>query len=287
MKENKNFIKGSKRTGGKYIPKGVGVQGVYIIYHDITNEFYIGKSCDINRRLSHHFGSLKRGENSNRKLQNLYDNSHKEDFSFDYIEVSEEEGYKHVEDYMIDKYKNDDRCLNASLPEGGWVKNPRMIETVDSFRKKQSEKAKTRVGDKNPFYGRSHTKETKEYLSRTFMGREHNSEAEPVVINGKKYRTLKEAGDALGLHQTTVLHRVRSDKPVFINWYKYVEGEEIEVKDDRLLFDPRIKTVRSLFEIEGEYYYNSLDISKKYGIARNTVSYRVESKNYERWKKLI
>lgn len=173
MKENKNFIKGCKRTGGKYIQKGVGVQGVYIIYHDITNEFYIGKSCDINRRLSHHFGSLKRGENSNRKLQNLYDNSHKENFSFDYIEVSEEEGYKHVEDFMIDKYKNDARCLNASLPEGGWVKNP------------------------------------------------------------------------------------------------------------------RIKTVRSLFEIEGEYYYNSLDISKKYGIARNTVSYRVESKNYERWKKLI
>ena len=45
MKENENYLKGSNKVGNyKYVPS---VKGVYVIYHDITEQFYIGQTNDI------------------------------------------------------------------------------------------------------------------------------------------------------------------------------------------------------------------------------------------------
>jgi len=84
---------------------------------------------------------------------------------------------------------------------------------------KHSEERKTRIskallGDKNPFYGKQHTDETKKIISEKNKGKlsgGKNPAAITIMINGIEYACKKEAMAALDISYTLLTKRLSSD----------------------------------------------------------------------------
>lgn len=74
-----------------------------------------------------------------------------------------------------------------------------------------------RFGASNPFYGRTHSKETREKLSKINKGKIPPT-VKAVKIDGKKFKSIAEAGRVLGIPMTTVWHRCRNTNPKFKNY---------------------------------------------------------------------
>lgn len=88
-------------------------------------------------------------------------------------------------------------------------------------KKKISEIAKQRIGEKNPFFGKHHTEETKEKLRVKRYGIIPTN-AKEIIIDDITYISITEAGRQLNICTPTILWRLNSKNPKFIN-YKYSE----------------------------------------------------------------
>lgn len=95
------------------------------------------------------------------------------------------------------------------------------IPLKESTKQKLSEKAKLRTGEKNHFYGKHHTEETKQKLREKSTGKD-NGQGHKIVINNVNYNSISEASRKLNIPCPTVLWRLKSKNPKFIN-YKYAE----------------------------------------------------------------
>ena len=80
-----------------------------------------------------------------------------------------------------------------------------------------------KAGPNNPFYGKTHTKDTINKI-KTHI-KEHRGEdwlpgnARKIEINGVTYNTLKEASKSVNLSQPTVIKRLKSDDEKWVNWF--------------------------------------------------------------------
>lgn len=83
------------------------------------------------------------------------------------------------------------------------------LKKSDEHREKMSHNAKARVGDKNPFFGRCHSDETKTKIALANKGRKCPT-ARPVIMDGVRYEKLKDAADVAGVHITTIHYRAKS-----------------------------------------------------------------------------
>lgn len=59
--------------------------GIYKITNIITKDFYIGSSCQLNRRKRNHFVSLDRNINHSKILQRAYNKYGNSNFTFEVI----------------------------------------------------------------------------------------------------------------------------------------------------------------------------------------------------------
>ena len=103
-------------------------------------------------------------------------------------------------------------------------------------------------------------------------------------------KKLEDASVDIGIPLETVAHRVNNNNYIYCNYYAPEDENDIKIIDDRLLFDPKIKTVRCVYEIEGNIYYKTDDILEDYPeIKRSSIYHRTKSKNpkFKNWKKII
>jgi group I intron endonuclease len=92
-------------------------------------------------------------------------------------------------------------------------------EKAKEVKRKLSEIAKDKVGEKNPFWNKKHKKETKEIMSRKSKERGYvGNQNLPISIDGKIYSSLGEASKDLNIPITTIRWRVKSDNPKFEKW---------------------------------------------------------------------
>jgi group I intron endonuclease len=206
--------------------------GVYVITNLANGKCYIGSSVEIWSRWACHKCGLKYNRHFNLHLQHAYNKYGEVVFVFEILLYCDKENLLFYENRAIKEFK----CLNS---EFGY--NCKPARRCDLTGSNYEELVKNSVGEKNPFFGKEHTKETrqkmviawknripmsvetKQKMSKTHKGTkclEHsermkgtgNPASRAVIVNGKYYPTLKEAAKLLGLHRQTIPSRIKANK---------------------------------------------------------------------------
>lgn len=176
----KNIVmKSNKETSNDTLnPKS----GIYKIVNKVDGKYYVGSSKNIIKRWSTHTNKLIRGVHKNQKLQSAW-NKHKES-SFDFLIVEEtiqSQLLTNEQKYLDIAKSEQDKCYNLIFDSTGGNLEPDSIEKIrqkaigrkpsvetrDKMSKKRhSEENKKHLrdinlGEKNHFYGKTHTTETK------------------------------------------------------------------------------------------------------------------------------
>lgn len=120
--------------------------GIYTIKNTINGNQYIGKSVNIEDRFHQHKCELKSGRHRNRHLSNAYNKYGKECFEYEILVECEKNQLPHLEQEWIDKY-DPSVLYNHTL----YVVNLH--------------------NDRNPFFGKKHTEETKIKISELMKGK--------------------------------------------------------------------------------------------------------------------
>ena len=76
-----------------------------------------------------------------------------------------------------------------------------------------------RSKDKNPFYGKKHSSETKDIISRKNKGKLPVN-TKSVIVDDIEYISVSECARKLNVCTATIIHRIKSKNPKFIN-YRY------------------------------------------------------------------
>ena len=125
----------------------------------------------------------------------------------------------------------------------------------EATRKKQSEKAKERTGDKNPFYGRKHSDETIKRMSEIKKGKPQNPEWVKKSAQARKIKVYQktkdgdilaifdsiiEAAEALGSHPQNIYRACIKGRPTAAGFiWDYVDGNRLDRSKKNKLGDKR------------------------------------------------
>jgi group I intron endonuclease len=156
--------------------------GIYLITNKLNNKVYVGSSQDINRRFYLHKFYLDKNNHTNLHLQNAWNEYGKDNFTFSILEeIIDSSLLLQKEKEYILEYCSTDRefgyniCEDTLAPMRGRKHNEVSKEKM----------IKSKIGDKNSFYGKHHTDETKAILREQMKGRKLSaSHKEKVLKSG-------------------------------------------------------------------------------------------------------
>ena len=159
--------------------------GVYYIKNLVNNKLYIGSSVDIQQRIAAHKTELRNGKHKNNYLQNSWNKYGEDSFEFGIIEEidASKEDLRDVEQYYMDYFDvcNRENGFNISCDAERYI--------PDEFHKKMRSIMYSK--EKNPFYGKHHTSQTKEIIRQSKLGLELNDNQRKALELGRgtKYWT--------------------------------------------------------------------------------------------------
>lgn len=105
--------------------------GVYKIVNKINGKVYIGSSCDVKSRWSHHRSDLCRGVHHNRYLQRAWDKYGSDAFEFYLVEKCSREERISVEQNILNTAKNNKQKyynLSYDAVSGGHLRSANLTE---------------------------------------------------------------------------------------------------------------------------------------------------------------
>lgn len=140
------------------------VAGIYLITNKINGHMYVGGSINIKKRLNEH----KRGSDlENQAIDRAILKYGKENFTYQIITELPADWKvigKH-EKYWINFYNTFEDKNHYNLTEGGGGTSG--WKHSEDFKKEQS---KRMSGENNPFYNKTHTKESRDLMSKNLKG---------------------------------------------------------------------------------------------------------------------
>lgn len=204
---------------------------------------------------------------------------------------------KRISETLKRKYANNEIVLpsvegtsNPNYKRGHTIKVIATCKTCGTERTTQAQfaenlcascTAKLRVGDKNAFYGKSHTAETRRVIAEHVKARAaerlaqgiQSSSAVAIFAYGTYYPTCTDAAEALGVCVGTICHRLKSRNWEYRSVYpaskpKKFEDLVIAKKDCQCIIDDKM-------------YTSVKAASSQLGIPYSTILYRCESKKPE------
>lgn len=93
-------------------------------------------------------------------------------------------------------------------------------EVANLRKKKMSEMASQKIGEENSFYGKKHTAETCQTISKKRRGLYYGIQNKPIMIDGIYYKSAGEASKVLDIPSVTIRWRALSKNKKFDN-YQY------------------------------------------------------------------
>ncbi|BAU27807.1 group I intron endonuclease [Aneurinibacillus soli] len=275
------------------------MQYVYKIINKWTGKFYVGRTNDITNRLNRHKVLLRKGLHHSIHLQRSWDKYGEESFVFVLFKIfntgNEEVDLhlaKKLEQHFIINFMPLGFLYNRSWSsETGslrgkehphYNKKPNEWMTEEGYkRRKEFYASGVFKGENNPFYGRGHTKEVLEILSKKcanfgekngFYGKHHTEETKEKISIKNKGRLAGEKNPFYGKTHTEEFRKRMAE-----NARKRFTGKPIseEQKQNMRAASPKNTRVR----IEGREYISISEASRALGVDRKTVSYRIHSKS--------
>ena len=176
--------------------------GIYMIRNKTNEKIYIGQSINIDSRLEGHKRNLNNHKHDSRHLQFAWDKYGAENFEFTIILECPKEKLNEMEQYYILCYESYIPTFGYNTSLGG-LSCPRTQEVKqkisqsvkgekngfygkthsDEQKAKWSEQrsgknapAYGRTGEKHPFYGKHHTEEAKEKMRQALTGTHYQKE---------------------------------------------------------------------------------------------------------------
>lgn len=140
--------------------------GIYGILNVESGKWYIGQSVDIDRRIEQHKTLLRNGKHQNKHLQSAWNKRGEDAFLFPVLELCDVDYLNERESFWITEKDAFHAGYNKTTGgEGlrGWV-------APEWYKQQRSEMYS---GEKNPFYGRKHSTETRKKLSGSHAGSCH------------------------------------------------------------------------------------------------------------------
>jgi group I intron endonuclease len=226
---------------------------IYIILNKINGKFYIGSTKDLHKRKLRHFRELKNNTHHCIHLQRSVNKHGLENFEYICIETSfnyikREQQILDFLDFndlynvsktatggdMISNHPNREQLIKNATQRLQNVKRlPRFKENNSNWKGGKTfckcgnrinsntiecNKCKDRTGINNPFYNKTHSKESKDKMRVSSLGKFNGIQSKIVIIENMEYSSLSEASRQLGIHVTTICFRINSPNKKFINY---------------------------------------------------------------------
>lgn len=116
-----------------------------------------------------------------------------------------DEQRKHLSDFYKEYYKT-----HEHHQKGKKLEEIVGEEKAKELKRRYSERSKKMIGERNSFYGKHHSEETKRKISEKNIGKKNLTSAKPVIVNGVVYESAMTCAKELGLNNITVSYRARN-----------------------------------------------------------------------------
>ena len=195
--------------------------GIYQI--TIGPNFYIGQTIDLDRRGKNHKYTLNKGIHRNRYVQNSF-NKYQE-FKYNVLGECTESMLDKLEQEIIDIVGEDPRCMNICKKV---VTSNRGVKFSAITKKRMS---LSQSGENNPMYGKKHTKESLDKISKHSKGSNHSQYNHTIYTfihkNGKiEECTMYDLKKTYGMEKVSSnLSRMISGKNKTCNGWRLKDGK--------------------------------------------------------------
>lgn len=206
--------------------------GSYALISIESGMVYIGSSKNVESRISQHKCALIDNSHSNKPLQEVYNQG--EAFVLLKFPTETREDAYQLEQALIDSEKSGGRLLNLShdvkAPWKGKKLHPEVIEKLReaAFQRPVNHQHLNKLHES--MRGRLVSSETRNKISQSHKGvplsdvhrtaivLAHKKDCKPVVVNGQRYDSLKDAAAAHNVSYASVRNRANSINFPSWNW---------------------------------------------------------------------
>lgn len=178
--------------------------GLYMIHCLVNNYRYYGESDNLSSRVAGHKYRLRNQTHWLTKLQNDWNNFGQENFQFVALEIGS----------------------SWQLKEDRLAKEKQLIESNRDVCYNIFSSWSERAGNKNPFYQKRHSEDSKKRMSFTKKGRPNRLLGRKISIRGKTYASIAEASRALGHSRRLIRERVNNQED-FFDWRSVIENDDL------------------------------------------------------------
>lgn len=239
--------------------------GIYKITNIYNNNFYIGSSSNINRRIGDHFYALKKNKHCNNKLQNSYNKYSINNFTYEILAQCPKEYLLKLEKWFIDNLKPDFNLATFT----------------NTYTQVMSDQGKENI--KKSLISRNYNRGIKKHFDpkkrqkAIEILRKNKSIAISVWIDNiyyKDYNSIKEASIDLYIRSSSIA-RALKQKGLYLNKYKFTyKYQSIKYKKDKRFIPCDLYTISNNFIKSFETYSHIADYLK---IHRTTIERAVKN----------
>jgi len=260
------------------------ISGIYCIENLINGKKYIGQASDLYKRKNAHFLNLNNGVHPSKHLQFAFNKYGKDNFVFKVLIYCESFELTKYEQFFVDIIPNKllyNKCLECVNSKKGVRTSEKTKKILSKMKKGKSfsDEAKNhmsvaRMGEKNSFFGRHHTEETKKRISEIKKNPSEETRQKISNSNKGKHHT-EEAKKKISLMTSG------KNNPMYGKHHS--ESTKIKIinnKSTTKLNEEKVKEIISKL-LEGNTIKS---LGEEYGVSFKQIS---KIKNNQRWKYIM